>query len=238
MFGVSAVYHLITWRSERARTWMRRLDHSMIFLLIAGTDTPIGLLALPQDTARIVLGVAWAGTLGGMLLKLSWPHAPRWVGVPLYIALGWVAVFVLDDLLRTAGVAGLVLLPAGGVLYTAGAISYATRWPDPLPSTFATTRSSTPPSPQRRSATTSPSGSSYPSHPPPRDAASRPPALPPGSSGGLSRGVDEVSPARRSSGFGARLRAGTGLDRIRAVRRDPKDRQQRDHEHLALIDAR
>lgn len=88
LFGVSAVYHLMTWRSERARTWMRRLDHSMIFLLIAGTYTPTGLLALPQDTARIVLGVVWAGALGGMLLKLAWPHAPRWVGVPLYIALG------------------------------------------------------------------------------------------------------------------------------------------------------
>ncbi|WP_177226595.1 PAQR family membrane homeostasis protein TrhA [Saccharopolyspora shandongensis] len=136
LFGVSAVYHLITWRSKRARTWMRRLDHSMIFLLIAGTYTPIGLLALPQDTGRIVLGVVWAGALGGMLLKLAWPHAPRWVGVPLYIALGWVAVFVLGDLLRTAGVAGLVLLLAGGVLYTVGALCYATRWPDPWPSTF------------------------------------------------------------------------------------------------------
>ncbi|MER6988865.1 hemolysin III family protein [Saccharopolyspora hirsuta] len=136
LFGVSAAYHLITWRSRRARTWMRRLDHSMIFLLIAGTYTPIGLLALPQDTARLVLGVVWAGAFGGMLLKLAWPHAPRWVGVPLYIALGWVAVFVLGDLLRTAGVAGLVLLLAGGVLYTLGAISYATRWPDPWPNTF------------------------------------------------------------------------------------------------------
>ncbi|GAA2358946.1 hemolysin III family protein [Saccharopolyspora halophila] len=136
LFGVSTIYHLITWRSERARTWMRRLDHSMIFLLIAGTYTPISLLALPQDTARIVLGVVWTGALGGMLLKLAWPHAPRWVGVPLYIALGWVAVFVLGDLLHTAGVAGLVLLLAGGVLYTIGALSYATRWPDPWPSMF------------------------------------------------------------------------------------------------------
>lgn len=136
LFGVSAVYHLITWHSERSRTWMRRLDHSMIFLLIAGTYTPISLLALPQDSARLVLGVVWVGALGGMLLKLVWPHAPRWIGVPLYIALGWVAVFVLGDLLRTAGVAGLVLLLAGGVLYTAGALSYATRWPDPWPRTF------------------------------------------------------------------------------------------------------
>lgn len=136
LFGVSAVYHLITWRSQRVRTWMRRLDHSMIFLLIAGTYTPISLLALPVGTGRIVLGVVWTGALAGMLLKLAWPHAPRWVGVPLYIALGWVAVFVLGDLLHTAGVAGLVLLLAGGVLYTIGALCYATRWPDPWPRTF------------------------------------------------------------------------------------------------------
>lgn len=108
----------------------------MIFLLIAGTYTPIGLLALPRGTARIVLGVVWLGALAGMLLKLAWPHAPRWVGVPLYIALGWVAVFVLGDLLHTAGVAGLVLLLVGGGLYTLGALCYATRWPDPWPHTF------------------------------------------------------------------------------------------------------
>ncbi|MEV4731806.1 hemolysin III family protein [Saccharopolyspora sp. NPDC049426] len=136
LFGVSAVYHLVTWRSERVRTWMRRLDHSMIFLLIAGTYTPIGLLALPPETGRIVLGVVWIGAIAGMLLKLAWPHAPRWFGVPLYIALGWVAVFVLGDLMRTAGVVGLVLLLAGGVLYTVGAICYAARWPDPWPKTF------------------------------------------------------------------------------------------------------
>jgi hemolysin III len=136
LFGVSALYHLVTWRSVRARTWMRRLDHSMIFLLIAGTYTPICLMALPRGTARIELIVVWAGALAGMLLKLAWPHAPRWVGVPLYIALGWVAVFILGDLLHTAGVAALILLLVGGGLYTLGAIGYATRWPDPWPRVF------------------------------------------------------------------------------------------------------
>lgn len=136
LFGVSAVYHLTTWRSMRARTWMRRVDHSMIFLLIAGTYTPIGLLALPPGTSRVVLTVVWSGALAGMLLKLAWPNAPRWVGVPLYIALGWVAVFVLGDLLHAAGTAGLVLLLVGGGLYTLGAVFYATRWPDPWPRTF------------------------------------------------------------------------------------------------------
>lgn len=136
LFGVSAIYHLVNWRSSRARTWMRRLDHSMIFLLIAGTYTPVGLLALPRDLSRAVLGVIWTGAVAGMLLKLAWPHAPRWVGVLLYIALGWVAVFVLDDLLRATGATGLALLLIGGVLYTLGALCYATRWPDPWPRTF------------------------------------------------------------------------------------------------------
>lgn len=136
LFGVSALYHLKTWNSTVTRTWLRRLDHSMIFLLIAGTYTPICLLALPPDTARTVLTVVWAGALGGVALKLAWPNAPRWVGVPLYIALGWVAVFVLGDLLHTTGPVALSLLLAGGGLYTLGAIFYATRWPDPWPHTF------------------------------------------------------------------------------------------------------
>jgi hemolysin III len=83
-----------------------------------------------------VLATVWAGALGGVALQLAWPGAPRWLGVPIYLALGWVAVFVLPDLLRHAGVAALVLLLAGGALYTVGAIFYATRRPDPWPSTF------------------------------------------------------------------------------------------------------
>lgn len=102
LFGVSAVYHRVTWRSAAIRTWMRRLDHSMIFLLIAGTYTPIAMLALPPATRTVVLAVVWGGAAAGMALKLAWPHAPRWVGVPLYLALGWVAVFVLPELLGHA----------------------------------------------------------------------------------------------------------------------------------------
>ncbi|GAA2788478.1 hypothetical protein GCM10010470_23870 [Saccharopolyspora taberi] len=104
LFGVSALYHLKTWVSTGARTWMRRLDHSMIFLLIAGTYTPFAMLALPPAVGTVVLTVVWGGALAGVVLKLAWPHAPRWVGVPVYIALGWVAVFVLGDLLHNAGV--------------------------------------------------------------------------------------------------------------------------------------
>lgn len=136
LFGVSALYHRHTWVSSRARTWMKRLDHSMIFLFIAGTYTPFALLAMEQDTGAIVLAVVWGGALAGVTLKLAWPYAPRWVGTPIYIGLGWVAVFVLPDLLHHAGVAALVLLLVGGALYTVGAVFYASKWPNPWPRVF------------------------------------------------------------------------------------------------------
>lgn len=135
LFGVSATYHRHTWRTPRSRALMRRADHSMIFLFIAGTYTPVSVFALPPQTARWVLVVVWAGALGGVALQLLWPSAPVWVGVPVYVALGWVAVLVLPDLAAT-GPAQLVLLLAGGVLYTVGAVFYAVRWPDPWPTTF------------------------------------------------------------------------------------------------------
>ena len=136
LFGVSALYHRRTWRTERGRAVMKRLDHSMIFLFIAGTYTPVATLAMPGDTARMVLLVVWSGALAGVVLKTVWPPAPSWVGVPIYLALGWVAVFVLPDMLRSGGVAALVLLLVGGLLYTVGAVFYATRWPNPWPRTF------------------------------------------------------------------------------------------------------
>lgn len=136
LFGVSALYHRKTWRTVGARTWMRRLDHSMIFLFIAGTYTPFAMLAMQPKTGAVVLAVVWGGALGGVVLKLAWPNGPRWVGVPVYVALGWVALFVLPELLSNAGVAAFVLLIVGGVLYTLGAVGYATRWPDPWPKTF------------------------------------------------------------------------------------------------------
>ncbi|ALG06591.1 PAQR family membrane homeostasis protein TrhA [Kibdelosporangium phytohabitans] len=136
LFGVSALYHRTWWESERTRAWMKRLDHSMIFIFIAGTYTPFSLLAMPRDTGLIVLAVVWGGALGGVALKLIWPHAPRWLGTPIYIALGWVAVFVLPDLLAYAGTAALVLILAGGLLYTVGAVFYATKWPNPWPGHF------------------------------------------------------------------------------------------------------
>ncbi len=136
LFGVSALYHRRTWLTHKARLRMRRLDHSMIFVFIAGTYTPFSLLAMDRPTGYIVLGVVWGGAICGVALKLLWPHAKRWLGVPIYIALGWVAIFVLPQLLHHAGVAALVLLLAGGGLYTVGAVFYATRWPNPWPETW------------------------------------------------------------------------------------------------------
>lgn len=136
MFGVSALYHRRWWVSLRVRAWMKRLDHSMIFLFIAGTYTPFMLLAMPPSSGYVVLAVVWIGAIAGVSLKLLWPNAPRWLGTPIYIALGWVAVFVFPDLVAHAGVGALVLLLVGGFFYTLGAVFYATRWPDPWPHVF------------------------------------------------------------------------------------------------------
>jgi len=136
LFTVSATYHRHNWVSVRARTWMKRLDHSMIFLFIAGTYTPFALLALPSSSANWVLVAVWGGAAAGIALKLGWPNAPRWLGVPIYLALGWVAIFVLPDLVEYAGVSVVVLMIAGGLLYTVGAVMYALRKPNPWPGTF------------------------------------------------------------------------------------------------------
>lgn len=136
LFGVSATYHRHVWTSERARTWMKRADHSMIFVFIAGSYTPLAVLALTPPTSTVVLIVVWVGAAGGVALKMLWPHAPRWFGVPFYLALGWVAVFVLPQILAAGGVAVLVLVAAGGLLYSVGAIIYATRRPNTWPGTF------------------------------------------------------------------------------------------------------
>jgi hemolysin III len=136
LFGVSALYHRVNWVSARARTWMKRLDHSMIFVFIAGTYTPIAALTLPHPAAVAVLAVVWTGAIFGVALQTAWPRAPRWLAVLCYIALGWVAVFVFPALLREGGVATFVLIAAGGVVYTIGALVYGLKRPDPWPGTF------------------------------------------------------------------------------------------------------
>jgi hemolysin III len=135
LFGVSALYHRRRW-TPAGYQLMRRLDHSMIFLFIAGTYTPFAVLLLDPGPARMILAVVWGGALAGVAMKLAWPHAPRWASAPLYIALGWVAVFVLPDILHRGGVAALVLLIVGGAAYTVGAVFYALRRPNPWPRYF------------------------------------------------------------------------------------------------------
>jgi hemolysin III len=135
LFTTSASYHRIHW-GPRGRSVMKRLDHSMIFVFIAGTYTALAVVAMPRDEAETVLLIVWAGAIGGVALKVIWPGSPSWIGVPCYIALGWVAVFVFPQLLEHGGVAALALLVVGGVLYTVGGVVYAIHWPDPAPQTF------------------------------------------------------------------------------------------------------
>lgn len=135
LFTNSALYHRISW-SVTARTWMKRLDHSTIFVFIAGTYTPFCLALLDGVKLALFLGLVWAGAALGIALRMVFLQAPRWSTVPLYVGLGWAAVFVIPEVLRGAGVAALVLLLVGGLLYTLGAVTYAARRPDPWPSVF------------------------------------------------------------------------------------------------------
>ena len=136
MFAVSAIYHRVHWESADARKWMRRLDHSMIFVFIAGTYTPFATLAMPRATGHLVLAIVWGGALAGIAVTLFWPSAPRWVGVTLYLLLGWVAVWYGGMIVHEVGVAAATLLASGGALYSIGAVFYGLRWPDPWPTTF------------------------------------------------------------------------------------------------------
>jgi hemolysin III len=135
LLGTSALYHRVTWR-PRARRWMRRLDHSMIFVLIAGTYTPVALLALHGTLATTILVVIWAGAVGGVVFKLAWIDAPKWLFAAVYVALGWVAVAVMGQLPAAIGWLGVAGLAAGGLLYTAGAMVYASGRPNPVPKVF------------------------------------------------------------------------------------------------------
>jgi len=135
MFGVSALYHRVNWRSARVRTWMRRLDHSTILLLIAGTYTPFALLAFDGRIGDVILVVVWSGAGAGLLLNLAWVDAPKWLTALVFIALGWVGVAAVPELLDL-GVAPTLLVFGGGALYTLGALTYAFRKPNPVPATF------------------------------------------------------------------------------------------------------
>ncbi|RZT81909.1 hemolysin III [Micromonospora violae] len=135
LFGTSALYHRRVW-SERGYQVMRRMDHSMIFVFIAGTYTPLCVMLLAPRPATVMLALVWGGALAGVAVKVIWPHAPRWVSAPLYLALGWVAVAMLPEILHGGGVAALVLLIIGGAIYSVGAVFYALRRPNPWPTVF------------------------------------------------------------------------------------------------------
>ncbi|MBQ0990639.1 hemolysin III family protein [Micromonospora sp. PSH03] len=135
LFGTSALYHRRVW-SERGYQVMRRMDHSMIFVFIAGTYTPLCAMLLAPRPATVMLALVWGGALAGVAVKVVWPHAPRWVSAPLYLALGWVAVAMLPEILHGGGVAALVLLIVGGAIYSIGAVFYALRRPNPWPTVF------------------------------------------------------------------------------------------------------
>jgi hemolysin III len=136
MFSVSAIYHRKHWHSPVALKWMKRLDHSAIFIFIAGSYTPFALLAMPGRIGAEVLTIVWTGAAAGVALKMWWPSSPRWVGVPLYLVLGYVGVWFGGILLDSGGLTVVCLLVLGGVLYNVGAIFYGMRWPNPWPRTF------------------------------------------------------------------------------------------------------
>lgn len=136
LFGASALYHRVNWRSMAARDWMRRLDHSMIFVLIAGSYTPFAMLVLRGPLAIAILVAVWAGAVLGVAFNLVWSDVPTWLRATLYVVLGWVAVAALPQLGEAIGIGGMSLLGLGGVLYTVGAIVYAIKRPDPLPAVF------------------------------------------------------------------------------------------------------
>jgi hemolysin III len=136
MFGASGAYHLIRWSSPRWQPLARRIDHTGIYLLIAGSYTPFGLLVLQGSWRLAVLGVVWIGAAAAILVKVCWLDAPKWLSAVIAVGLGWVGVLVLPQAWASIGIAGVALLVAGGIAYTLGAIVYATERPDPLPAVF------------------------------------------------------------------------------------------------------
>jgi hemolysin III len=135
LFTVSAVYHRGNW-SPRTWTLLRSFDHSNIFLLIAGSYTPFTLILLDGAARLGLLVVVWTGATLGVLFRIFWATAPRWIYTPIYVALGWVAIFYADDFSASGGTAVIVLVAVGGGLYTLGGLVYGLRWPDPFPTWF------------------------------------------------------------------------------------------------------
>ncbi|HTR70516.1 MAG TPA: hemolysin III family protein [Mycobacteriales bacterium] len=135
LFTTSAVYHRGSW-SPRVEDRLKRFDHANIFLLIAGTYTPFAVLALTDETRTAVLAAVWGAALVGVMFRLFWIDAPRWLYVALYLGLGWAAGFFLPALIRGAGIPAFVLIAVGGLLYTLGAVVYGLKRPNPSPKWF------------------------------------------------------------------------------------------------------
>ncbi|MEV8375399.1 hemolysin III family protein [Kribbella sp. NPDC056861] len=135
LFGISGLYHRFYWGAT-GEAILRRLDHSNIFLLIAGTYTPLGVVLLRGNDRILLLSLAWGGALIGILFRIFWVGAPRWLYTPIYLALGWVAVFWMGDFYRLGGAAVVTLLAIGGGLYSIGAVIYGTKRPNPSPRWF------------------------------------------------------------------------------------------------------
>jgi len=136
LLGVSALYHRINWRRPEIRRWMRRLDHSMIFLLIAGTTTPFAVLVLHGTLAKALLIAVWAGAVAGIVVELVWVEAPKWVTALVYVGVGWIGALGFPGIVGNAGPGAGALIAVGGVFYTAGAVIYARQRPDPNPAVF------------------------------------------------------------------------------------------------------
>ena len=135
LFGISALYHRFYWKPGWELLW-KRLDHSNIFLLIAGTYTPLSVALLSPSAQRSLLVLVWGGALAGILINLFWPTGPRWLLTLIYVLLGWVAVWYLPEFWSAGGPAVVWLIIAGGILYTMGAVVYAFKRPDPWPAWF------------------------------------------------------------------------------------------------------
>ncbi|QYH36826.1 hemolysin III family protein [Salinibacterium sp. M195] len=134
LFGISALYHRFNW-SEKTRMLLKRFDHSNIFLLIAGSYTPITVLALPPEKATILLWIVWTGAALGIGFRIFWVGAPRWLYVPLYILLGWGAMMFIVDFFQANWIM-MTLILVGGLFYTVGAVIYGLKRPNPIPGVF------------------------------------------------------------------------------------------------------
>jgi len=135
LFGVSALYHVGKW-TPAVKQWLRRLDHSNIYVLIAGTYTPVALLLLTEEKRQVLLILIWSAAVVGVVLSTLWINAPRFVSVAVYLAMGWASLAYLGDILTAGGALVLTLIALGGICYSVGAVVYAKKRPNLSPAWF------------------------------------------------------------------------------------------------------